>query len=179
MESTNLAAKAAAGDSDAFLQLVKQLENSLHYMAKSMLRQDEDVADALQETILKAYKAVHTLREPNYFKTWIFRILINECNTILAQRSRTLNYEQVEPSASHPDEYDKVDLREAVERLEEAQRVVVILHYFEDLPLRQVARVLDISESAVKMRLSRARESLLKRLSNFREGSVGYEGIAY
>ncbi|MCP1307418.1 hypothetical protein NI000_09170 [Paenibacillus tyrfis] len=53
-------------------------------MAKSILDKDENAADALQETILKAYQSIHALREPKFFKTWIFRILINQCNTILA-----------------------------------------------------------------------------------------------
>lgn len=164
MEITKLAAKAAAGDSDAFITLVKQLEKPLHHMAKSILHKDEDVADALQEAILKAYKALPSLREPKFFKTWMFRILINECNNIIAERSSAVAYEEVPPVASGADDYRKVDLREAVDRLDESQRIAVILHYFQDLPLRQVAQVLDISESAVKMRLLRARESLQKTL---------------
>lgn len=146
-------------------------------MAKSIVGKDEDVADALQETILKAYKSIHSLREPKFFKTWIFRILINECNTILSSRSRTVVCSELLASSSHSDDYDKVDLREAVDRLDEKQRIVVILHYFEDLPLRQVASVLDISESAVKMRLSRARDTLLKNFKIFREGKMNYGSV--
>lgn len=165
MEITKLVAKAAAGDSDAFITLVKQLEKPLHHMAKSILHKDEDVADALQETILKAYKALPSLREPKFFKTWMFRILINECNNIIAKRPSAVVYEEVPPPiASGADDYGKVELREAVDRLDESQRIAVILHYFQDLPLRQVAQVLDISESAVKMRLLRAREALQKTL---------------
>lgn len=177
MDFTKLAAKAAAGDSDAFLQLIKQLENSLHYMAKSLLSKDEDVADALQETILKAFKAVPSLREPKYFKTWLFRILINECRNLIAQRSGSIAYAEVPPVSSYSGDYEKVDLREAVDRLEEPQRLAVILHYYEDLPLRQVARVLDISESAVKMRLFRARDILQRSLPNRHEGKINYGNI--
>lgn len=177
MEITKLAAKAAAGDSEAFIKLIRQLESSLHYMAKSILHKDEDVADALQETILKAYKAVPALREPKYFKTWIFRILINECHNLIAQRSGSIAYAGIPPVSSYSGDYEKVDLREAVDRLDESQRIAVILHYFEDLPLRQVARVLDISESAVKMRLSRARDALQRTLPNINEGKMNYGSI--
>ncbi|UQZ36754.1 RNA polymerase [Paenibacillus sp. PK3_47] len=177
MDLAQLAVQAKAGDREAFISLVKQFENSLHYMAKSMLGKDEDVADALQETILKAYKSMHSLREPQFIKTWIFRILINECNSILSGRSRALVYAEVPESASPSDEYDKVDLREAVDRLEEKMKVVVILHYFEDLPLRQIASVLEISESAVKMRLSRARETLLKHFKINQEGKMNYGSV--
>ncbi|MBD0381913.1 RNA polymerase sigma factor [Paenibacillus sedimenti] len=174
METKDLVAKATAGDSDAFIKLVKQLESSLYYMAKSILYKDEDVADALQETILKAYKALPSLREPKFFKTWMFRILINECNNIIAHRSGTVVYAELPPVASRSDDYEKVDLREAVDRLDEPHRIAVILHYFEDLPLRQVAQVLEISESAVKMRLFRAREALQKTLANIHEGKLSY-----
>ncbi|RUS45668.1 RNA polymerase sigma factor [Cohnella sp. AR92] len=177
MEFTKLAAKATAGDSEAFITLIRQLENSLHFMAKSLLSKDEDVADALQETILKAYKAVSALREPKYFKTWIFRILINECRNLIAQHSGSIAYAEVPPVSSYSGDYEKVDLREAVDRLDEPQRLAVILHYFEDLPLRQVARILDISESAVKMRLSRARDALQRSLPNRHEGKMNYGSI--
>lgn len=177
MELTTLAVQAKAGDREAFISLVKQLENSLYRMAKSMVGKDEDVADALQETILKAYKSIQSLREPKFVKTWMFRILMNECNSLLAGRSRTVAFSEVPESSSPSNEYDKVDLREAVERLEEKMRIVVILHYFEDLPLRQIATVLEISESAVKMRLSRARDTLLKHFKINPEGTMNYGSI--
>lgn len=177
MNSRQLATQAIKGDSAAFIQLVKQHESSLYYMAHSILRQDADVADVLQETILKAFKSISALREPKHFKTWIFRILINECNSLLAGRSRSVAYADVPNVASTSGDYDHIDLREAVDRLEEPQRIVIILFYFEDLPLRQVAEVLGLSESAVKMRLSRARETLLRNFTIPAKGEISYESI--
>ncbi|UOK63955.1 sigma-70 family RNA polymerase sigma factor [Paenibacillus sp. OVF10] len=170
MGSTDLVNQAIQGDREAFIRLIRDIENSLYNTAKSMLRKEEDVADAIQETILNAYKSVHTLREPRYFKTWLFRILINECNTMLSRRSLSTAYAEV-PSEKreHSSPYDEVDMREAVDRLEDSKRIVVVLHYFEDLSLRQVADALNISESAVKMRLTRARQELYQKFKNFRE----------
>jgi len=170
MGSTDLVNQAIQGDREAFIRLIRDIENSLYNTAKSMLRKEEDVADAIQETILNAYKSVHTLREPRYFKTWLFRILINECNTMLSRRSLSTAYAEV-PSEKreHFSPYDEVDMREAVDQLEESKRIVVVLHYFEDLSLRQVADALNISESAVKMRLTRARQELYQKFKNFRE----------
>ncbi|WP_127546501.1 sigma-70 family RNA polymerase sigma factor [Paenibacillus amylolyticus] len=170
MGSTDLVNQAIQGDREAFIRLIRDIENSLYNTAKSMLRKEEDVADAIQETILNAYKSVHTLREPRYFKTWLFRILINECNTMLSRRSLSTAYAEV-PSEKreHSSPYDEVDMREAVDHLEESKRIVVVLHYFEDLSLRQVADALNISESAVKMRLTRARQELYQKFKNFRE----------
>lgn len=170
MDSTDLVNQAIQGDREAFIWLIRDIENALYNTAKSMLRKEEDVADAIQETILNAYKSMHTLREPRYFKTWLFRILINECNTILSRHSLSTAYAEV-PSEKreHSSPYDEVDMREAVDRLEESKRIVVVLHYFEDLSLRQVADTLNISESAVKMRLTRARQELYQKFKNFRE----------
>ncbi|MDN4605124.1 sigma-70 family RNA polymerase sigma factor [Paenibacillus sp. F6_3S_P_1C] len=170
MDSTDLINQARQGDRDAFIKLIREIENSLYNTAKSMLRKEEDVADAIQETILKAYKSMHTLREPQYFRTWMFRILINECNTMLARRSLSNSYAEVPAQQKeYSSPYDEVDMREAVDRLEESKRIVIVLHYFEDLSLRQVADALGISESAVKMRLTRARQELYHTFKNFRE----------
>lgn len=169
MDPTDLIHQAISGDRDAFIRLIREIENSLYNTAKSMLRKEEDVADAIQETILKAYKSLHTIREPHYFKTWIFRILINECNTLLSRRSLSTSYAEVPSKQESSSPFDEVDMREAVDRLDEQKRVVIVLHYFEDLSLRQVAEALDISESAVKMRLSRARQELYHKFKNFRE----------
>lgn len=177
MDVTNLAIQATTGNRDAFISLVKHFEESLYRMANSILGKDEDVADALQETILKAYQSIHALREPKFFKTWIFRILINQCNTILAGRSRTVVYSEAQEPSSPSKDYDNVDLREAVDRLDEQQRIVILLHYFEDLPVRQIASVLNISESAVKMRLSRARDTLMQNFKTLDEGKMNYGTI--
>ncbi|MDR6726475.1 RNA polymerase sigma-70 factor (ECF subfamily) [Paenibacillus amylolyticus] len=178
MDSTDLVHQAIAGDRDAFISLIREIENSLYNTAKSMLRKEEDVADAIQETILKAYKSMHTLREAQYFRTWMFRILINECNTMLSRRSLSTSYAEVpEAHQRRSSPYDEVDMREAVDRLEESKRMVIVLHYFEDLTLRQVADALNISESAVKMRLSRARQELYQKFKNFREVNIHVKPI--
>ncbi|WP_458460502.1 RNA polymerase sigma factor [Paenibacillus sp.] len=169
MDPTDLINQVISGDRDAFIRLIREIENSLYNTAKSMLRKEEDVADAIQETILKAYKSLHTIREPQYFKTWIFRILINECNTLLSRRSLSTSYAEVPAKQEFSSPFDEVDMREAVDQLDEQKKVVIVLHYFEDLSLRQVAEALDISESAVKMRLSRARQELYHKFKNFRE----------
>lgn len=89
---------------------------------------------------------------------------------MLTRRSLSTSYAEVPAQQKeHSSPYDEVDMREAVDRLEESKRIVIVLHYFEDLSLRQVADALGISESAVKMRLTRARQELYHKFNNFRE----------
>ncbi len=103
----------------------------------------------MQEAILKAYKSLPSLRQPSFFKTWLFRILINECNTIIRRRSSMiplLNLDEAQYDTPNPEV--RIDLREAVYRLEEVSRTIIILHYFRDLPLRQIAEMLDLNDAS-------------------------------
>lgn len=177
MENEEWIRRARDGDRDAFVTLMRQNEDALHHMAWSMLRKNEDVADAMQETVLKAYRSISSLREPNYFRTWMFRILINECNTLLRGRKRTVAVSDFPIAASPANDYDRVDLRDAVDRLDEKQRTVVILHYFEDLSVAQTAQTLELTESAVKTRLMRARAALMQKIKSNPKGSIHYESV--
>ncbi len=164
---------AKKGNHEAFIKLIKPFELQMYNMAKAILRHDEDCADAMQEAILKAYKSLSSLKQASLFKTWLFRILINECNMILRKKSHVvplLNLDQAEHITPSLDV--NIDLREAVYRLEEVSRTIVILHYFRDLPLRQIAEMLDLNEGAVKTRLHRARITLSEWLANHRERKV-------
>ncbi|SMF91653.1 RNA polymerase sigma-70 factor, ECF subfamily [Paenibacillus uliginis N3/975] len=165
--------RAQKGSHEAFIHLTKPLELQMYNIAKAIVRQDEDCADAMQEAILKAYKSIANLRNPSFFKTWLFRILINECNTILRKRSNVVSlFGHEDAQSSTPNTDLNIDLREAVYRLEEVSRTIVILHYFRDLPLRQIAEMLDLNESTVKTRLHRARTTLSQWLANHRERKI-------
>lgn len=165
---------AQKGDREAFVRLVKKIELNLYGVARSIVKRDEDCADAIQETILKAYMGLHALKEPAYFKTWMFRILINECNKIL-QKQKSVSTVGELPAQPSVSDYEKVDLREVVDRLEDTLRIVVILHYFEDISLKQIADMLETSEGAVKTRLHRARKILAEWLKNTQKREIGYE----
>ena len=68
--------RAKKGDKNAFSQLIKSVENNLYWIAKTRIKNDDDIGDVLQETIYKSYKNIKKLRENSYFKTWIVKILI-------------------------------------------------------------------------------------------------------
>ena len=81
---TDLIKKAIYGDTDAFLELMDVNSLAMYKVAKGILGNDDDVADAVQNTILTCFEKLNTLKKPRYFKTWMIRILINECNKILS-----------------------------------------------------------------------------------------------
>ena len=160
VQTDSIVVKAIAGDTEAFMQLMQELELPLYRTARSIVNKDEDCADALQETMLKAFKSIHTLREPAFFKTWIFRILINECNKMLKSSSRALPYGELPDVPSTSKDYEKIELWDAVQHLEENLRIVILLHYLQDMPISQISDILEISTVAVKTRLHRARKKL-------------------
>lgn len=166
---------ARKGDNEAFIRLIRAVEINLYTVARSIVKQDEDCADAIQETILKAWKAIPALKEPIYFKTWLFRILINECNQIHRRYKRTVPSDEPAVQSSSVDVYENFDLHEAVNHLEDTLKLVITLHYYEDMPLKQIAELLGTPEGTIKSRLHRARLLLAERLQGPEERKMSYE----
>ena len=168
MHINPIVVKAKAGDSEAFVQLMQEIELPLYRTARSIVNKEEDCADALQETMLKAFRSIHTLREPAFFKTWIFRILINECNKMIKNNARALPYGELPEVPSISKDYEKIEIWDAVQHLEENLRIVIHLHYLQDMPISQISDILEISTVAVKTRLHRARKKI-KHSSQFNQ----------
>lgn len=145
--------------------LIIDSERHMYVTARSILSEDEDCADAIQETIVKAFSKMNSLKQDAYAKTWLIRILINECYNVLRQKSRQIPMdvegEMAAKAAAEPQDYS--DLYRAVSQLQEDLRMPVVLYYGEDFSVREIAQVLEISEGAVQKRLARARQKL-KRL---------------
>lgn len=138
----------------------------MYCTAKTILNNDQDCADAMQETIVKAFQKIHTLRKDKYAKTWLIRILINECYDLLRRECRLVSLEEisVEPQKTWAEEADYSDLYQAVNALKEELRLPVVLYYAEEFSIKEIAQILEISEGAVQKRLARARAKLKVQL---------------
>ncbi|CAM5219681.1 RNA polymerase sigma-70 factor OS=Ureibacillus acetophenoni OX=614649 GN=SAMN05877842_11911 PE=3 SV=1 [Ureibacillus acetophenoni] len=130
----------------------------------------------MQETILIAYKNIQQVREPKYFKTWITRILINECNKLRKTQTKIVMMDRyLEPATSEQREVF-VDLQTAIDGLEPDLRTVITLYYYEDLSVKEIGAILDIAAGTVKSRLNRARAKLNSLLEGHQfEGRVLHE----
>uniref|UniRef100_UPI00406C44D4 sigma-70 family RNA polymerase sigma factor n=1 Tax=Paenibacillus sp. FSL L8-0436 TaxID=2954686 RepID=UPI00406C44D4 len=119
------------------------------------------------------------LKQPKFFKTWVIRILINECNQLLRMRERTVVMAEIpeETNVSYlPFEASgNVDLQSSINRLDEPLRLAIVLFYYEDLSIKQIADVLSITEGAVRARLHRARRLLSKQIHPVRGEGLANE----
>lgn len=153
-------------DRECFVAQVMELQETLYRTARSILRNEQDAQDAVQEAVTQAFARLHTLRDPAKFKPWLLRILVNTCYDACRRRRSTVYLEAVEETLAAPqsDCEERMSLWSAVMRLPEEQKAVVTLFYYEDLPIRAISEVLGVTQGTVKTRLSRARGRLRQML---------------
>lgn len=144
--------------------LIIASQDTMYHVAKTLLRNDADCADAIQEAIVKAFSGLHTLRKDSYAKTWLVRIVINECYAIMRREKRLLSLEDVSLEQAAQEEGDYSDLYEAVSHLPNEIRLTVTLYYMEGYRIKEIAALMKTTESAVKNRLMRARAKLKEEL---------------
>ena len=105
MNNEFLIRRAKKGDKDAFCRLMDEHLQCMYKMASAYLKNDEDVADAIQDTILSCYENLRSLKQNRYFKTWMLRILINKCKDILKQKKQVTYMDQMPETPFYEEEY--------------------------------------------------------------------------
>lgn len=146
--------------------LIITSEDAMYHVAKTLLRSDADCADAIQEAIVKAFASFQTLRRDAYAKTWLIRIVINECYAIMRREKKLVPLEDYTAEEEAAERADYSDLYEALSHLAEEIRLTVTLYYMEGYSVREIAALMDTTESAVKNRLARARDKMRKELAD-------------
>jgi RNA polymerase sigma-70 factor, ECF subfamily len=196
-DESALVARAKSGDLDAFSELVKHYDRRVFRMAKQITQNDDDAEDVLQESFLKAYTHLDSFHGESKFYTWLVRIAVNEALMKLRKRrsDRTVPLDdpidtgedsvirEIAVWDENPEErYSREELAEvldeAIQSLKPAYRTVFILRDIEELSIEETAEALNLSISAVKSRLLRARLQLREKLTRqFRR--KGDDAFAY
>lgn len=145
-------------------ELMIASQDGMYHIAKSLLYSDADCADAIQEAIVKAFSNIHTLKSDAYAKTWLTRILINECYGIMRKEKKVVSLEDYSQEEKMDTQSDYSDLYEAISRLPKEARITITLYYMEGYSVKEIAKLLNLSESAIKNRLLRARARLKEEL---------------
>lgn len=170
-ELSELATEAQKGNMEAFSNLIMNLEQDLYRIASIRLKSADDIDDAIQMTIEKALKNIKRLKEPQYIKTWIIRILINNCNDICKRKKKNIEYnENIELNVkNYNEEVDaKLDFYILIKSLNEKEKIVMTLYYSENLTTKEISKILKEPESTIRNRISRA----VSKLRNKYEGRI-------
>jgi RNA polymerase sigma-70 factor, ECF subfamily len=170
----NYVRKAKEGDKKAFQELIESEKIKLYKIAYLYCKNEDDALDILQETLYKALASIHNLKEEEYFSTWITRILINNAKDFLRKKNRSIpmEFEYLNTNQSLPsqDIEDRMDLLKAIDYLDEKEKSALILRYYRDYTVNQIAVVLDIPEGSVKSTIHRALKKLKVKVGGFVNG---------
>lgn len=160
------------GDQEAFRQLVLPLERRYCHIAFSITGNSHDALDAWQNALLRAWTHFPRLRDPLRFRSWLATILLNECKTLVSKRRRTaLPLEELPEQAEDVvDTASSLAVRECLRHLPLEQREAVVLRFWLDLSLQDIARATGVRLSAAKARLYRGIEALHDMLEDKTEG---------
>lgn len=162
----DLVQRVRNGEGDAFGELMDLHMQSMYKTAWAYLKNNEDAADAIQDTILTCYEKLHTLKKEKYFKTWLTRILINKCKDILRKKNRILLTDPFVGEAFivpyEESGYADCEWKELLNALDEKYQEIMILYYGQGFKVAEIARLLDMNKNTVMTRISRARKLLEK-----------------
>ena len=154
---------AKNGDKEAFSRVIQGVKVKLYKTAMAILKNDDDAYDAIQETLISAYKNINKLEHTEFFETWIIRILINKCYDVIKKNQKIVNIN--EKISNEVDSFYEMystesELELILNKIEKDLKMVTVLYYYDDLPVKEIAIILNIPEGTVKSRLSRARKSI-------------------
>ncbi len=156
---------------EEFARRVEAVRERLYRTAYLYLGSEADALEAVDEAVYRALKALRQLREPAFFETWLTRILLNECHRELRRRKRfSTGGEEDLPETAGPDQYDSLPLKDAIRRLPEDLRAIVVLRFFAGYTQAETAEALGLPQGTVATRQRRA--LALLRLELGEEGEI-------
>lgn len=157
-----LVKKAQKRDDQAFVELMELQKQNMYKVARSYLRSPEDIADAIQDTIITCYEKIDGLKEPKFFKTWLIRILINKCKDIIRAEKRESLLEVFPEQEEVCMAFQNCEFEELMNQMDEKYRIILLLYYAEGFKIREISQILELEESTVKTRLVRGRKQFEK-----------------
>lgn len=182
MQQTNmekLVRKAMKRDERALEELLTRYQEYLYRIAYAYYKNEQEALDAVSECVTKVYLNLPKLRAPEYFKTWMTRILINEVLDGVKKRQKVISLDALKEQGYLPDSpeeeitrEEKMDLYVALDQLSPDYRKVLILKYFQDMKVKEIAEIMETTEGAVKVLLHRGRNKMKKIFME----EMGYEG---
>lgn len=164
----SLIEEAVCGNKESFRQSIDIYKSYLYKTAFLYVKNENDAIEIYQNTVYKAFISIKTLRKPEYFKTWITRILINNANDLLRDKLKNVHIDTDENIIEAFDEgisiEEKVDLYEAIDKLSKEKKTAIILKYIHGFSIKEISEIMNSSENTVKSHIRRAKSYMLQKL---------------
>ena len=164
--------EAKAGNKEAFTQIVKIFEKDLYRIANTKLKNNEDICDAIQNTMIIVFKNIKKLKKNKYFKTWLIKILINECNKIMKYNLK--NNKFIEESTleilenetkSEIKKDDFLSFNSIISGLESDEQLIFSLYYKDKFSCEEISKITKLSTGTIKSKLCRGRKKVANCLN--------------
>ena len=155
--------RAKNGEIQALEELIHMYEIKLYKTARTMLECEDDINEAVQQTIILVYKNINQLKNEKSFGAWMIKILVNQCKNILKQNSkRNKKIMDLDENLEIPDteKEDYSFVNEALKKLKDEYKDVAILYYYDGFSVKEISKILNMPQGTIKSRLSRARKQL-------------------
>ncbi len=162
-----------AGLTNIITEYVIHNKEQLYRLAFSYVKNQDDALEVMHESITKAFSKKNTLKTPEYLKTWFYRIIVNTAMDMLRKKKRVVVSDHETLSlyeAGIPDQYTDMDLQKALNNLPIQYRSIVVLRYFEDLEIKEIAEILNVNMNTVKTRLYKSLKMLRIQIDDERKG---------
>lgn len=157
--------RAMQKDPESFIRLIEENKQSMLKIAYGFFSNEEDVADAIQQTILDAFEHIGKLKKAIYFKTWLMRILINNCTQLYNSKKRMVSDGELTEQGyfdTYPEDNAFFYL---LSLLHQEDRVIFQLYFGEEYTTKEIGELLGIKESTIRSRIRRGKEQLRKQIS--------------
>lgn len=159
LESKNLVNEIKMGQLQFLVQWVEDNKDKLYKISWSYLYNHADIEDVLQDTLIKAYENIHTLKNANYFETWYISILINECRQRLRSKKKEVLKENIEQDEFSIDSYG---FFQELNSIDDIYKEVIVLKYISGYTQEEISNILGIPIGTVKSRIYRGLKELRK-----------------
>ena len=147
--------------------LLENIDSAFRF-AYSYTKNREDAEDIVSESVIKALKAAESIKNEQSIKPWFYKIIVNTAMTHLKKAGRVLyiNYDEIEEENGKNDDYSSITFESMTEKLDIKYRSIIVLRFFEDMSIKEIANVLDLNENTVKTRLYKGLEILKIQLGD-------------
>lgn len=158
--------QAQKGDKEAFTQLIYEIRQDLYKVARCRLSCEDDIEDAVQETMIETFKNIKKLKKQEAYKKWIIKILVNKCNYIYKKnKNRNISFENLELEKRYSfneiyNELEEIDFYLILKDLNYDERIALTLFYLEDYSIKEISKLLKTNENTIKTRLKRGKEKI-------------------